>query len=81
MRIYTLTTFIFFSHSFNLEDGVQVKDINNQVGRDFIRDTWKYSASGSEAYIEKCLKRSHSSGVYLGNGSVVSGAFFTPLVD
>ena len=77
MKVHHLI-FTRFSHSFNLEDGVQVKDLNNTVGREFIRDTWKW---GSEAHIEKCLKRSHSSGVYLGNGSVVSGAFFTPLVD
>jgi GNAT superfamily N-acetyltransferase len=51
----------------------QVKPINNKEGVDFILKTWKYAASGTDEYLEKCLGRNPSAGVYV-NDAIVAGA-------
>ncbi|CAG7726599.1 unnamed protein product [Allacma fusca] len=53
----------------------EVKPINNEKGMDFILKTWKYASDGSRDYVEKCLQRSNSAGVYV-NGEIAAGVIF-----
>ncbi|CAG7727568.1 unnamed protein product [Allacma fusca] len=53
----------------------EIKSIDTEEGIEFLLKTWKYAMEGSRDYVENCLKRNLSFGVYI-NNEIVADVIF-----